>query len=206
MAVGNILPEPESGWKRIDDSNTAIGYLGDWFDDRNDVYYNNSMRFTFDNTAKIIINVVCSKIRIVQHIYTNRTQNAVITIDGEKYNYSTYGGHSAHFVVYENTELKYGNHIITISSPDISKSEDVSLGFDSMDIDDDGYLLDISYMTKRIVGEHIFYGGIDSSGNYIESETFVDVYNDYKTKNLSLLSSKISTPYKILRITKKEAS
>ncbi|NRT90013.1 Ig-like domain-containing protein [Clostridium beijerinckii] len=144
--IGQQLTQPESGWKRYDDTDGKIIYGSDFF--------NYPLSIFYDGTAKHNINVASSikfyfygtELRLYDSIAPNRKQGAKIYIDSnEAENISAYPASSgittgvAPCLIYEKTGLTEKVHCVYI---DIPEDNGKYFALDCLDIDDNGYLID----------------------------------------------------------------
>ncbi|WP_454015638.1 hypothetical protein [Bacillus sp. Marseille-Q7846] len=132
--VGDILLEPEPGWKRIDDADTNIKYDGKWALYKSDDYYNSTLHYKYKtigtDPASIRFNFYGTKLRIIGILAKDYDSNATITIDGktETINFSaTQPKNQA--IVYEKLNLPLGNHSV--------KLDGIFMNLDAIDIDSD---------------------------------------------------------------------
>ncbi|MEJ9237131.1 hypothetical protein P4K47_19020 [Bacillus cereus] len=132
--VGDILLEPEPGWKRIDDADTNIKYDGKWALYKSDDYYNSTLHYKYKtigtDPASIRFNFYGTKLRIIGILAKDYDSNATITIDGkiETINFSaTQPKNQA--IVYEKLNLPLGDHSV--------KLDGIFMNLDAIDIDSD---------------------------------------------------------------------
>lgn len=132
--VGDILLEPEPGWKRIDDADTNIKYDGIWALYKGDDYYNSTLHYKYKtigtDPASIRFNFYGTKLRIIGILAKDYDSNATITIDGkiETINFSaTQPKNQA--IVYEKLNLPLGDHSV--------KLDGIFMNLDAIDIDSD---------------------------------------------------------------------
>lgn len=154
--IGEQLLQPESGWKRFDDTDKNISYVGDWNNALNSLfykgsYYNTSVSSSF-NERKLIckFNFTGTKLRIISSITKWRSQNIIIRIDKieERYgenNSDETNNTSVQKVIYEKVRLTNKEHFVeiyidaltTIRPGDNSYK---SVEIDAIDIDENGEL------------------------------------------------------------------
>lgn len=150
--IGGQLSTPESGWQRIDDMNEYISYKGDnWVITTTDAntylgtsHYcpinvsNNTIEFWFYGT----------KLRLIDLLYNNRVDNVNVSIDG---NVETYNPNSPsniyQILLYEKTGLDLAVHKCILSST----SATGTFSFDAIDIDDNGYLVEIPVQIGDVI-------------------------------------------------------
>lgn len=142
--IGQQLLQPEEGWKRYDDRNSAIQYYnGAW------IIGSSSSRYlgteTSCNTvgATISFHFLGKKLRILDALSNNKGSNIEITIDGIKETFSSYSttnsSRYSQTLVYEKTGLSDSIHIVDIvlTDPDVGQY----LSLDAIDIDSEGRIL-----------------------------------------------------------------
>ncbi|ACD22428.1 Ig domain-containing protein [Clostridium botulinum] len=142
--IGDKISNPEKGWKRYDDINKKIVYSENG--------WNDSTFFTdgkFGKTTKVCMNpnnettikfeFKGSKLRTYGAGYSTMYSHNVISIDGIKYNMANWSDISNNVIgcSFEIRDLQYKDHIVTI---EYGGSERIYL--DSVDIDEDGCLID----------------------------------------------------------------
>ncbi|PEA65619.1 hypothetical protein [Bacillus toyonensis] len=124
--VGDVLKEPEPGWKRFDDTDSNIRYTGPWFhnsnavgDSNNTLSYKNSDHGTESTKCEFVFSG--KGIRIISK-YINSTSYRdpiKITIDGSSETY-TLSPKSAilQCLVYEKLDIAPGIHTVVIEAQD----------------------------------------------------------------------------------------
>ena len=141
--VGQQLLAPETTWRRYDDSDSRIKYMGtDWLISTNTNYYASTTHYLPTNSPNIINNSVSfkfygSKLRIVEDFYFDYSTSMTINIDGVDYTpYSVYNATILYKILaFEKLDLTMGLHVVTI------KSNNNRWALDAIDIDDIGYLI-----------------------------------------------------------------
>ncbi|WP_342530099.1 Ig-like domain-containing protein [Lysinibacillus sp. FSL M8-0216] len=146
--VGSRLLKPEIGWKRYDDSNLKIKYLGDVYKTQNDLYYNSgytsfSLKHPFNNELNgIKFNFTGTKIRLIglkSSVY--RSSNIVIEIDGVIERFNQTGVDTKMALVYEKTGLTDMQHSVSIYADDktskVGTDNSIRYDLDAIDIDGD---------------------------------------------------------------------
>lgn len=124
--VGDVLKEPEPGWKRFDDTDSNIRYTGNWQHDTNSAgYYNKSLSYKHQDhgnePTKCEFAFSGTGIRIISE-YMNSTsyrRPIKITIDGlsETYTISPIN-HLQQCLAYEKLNLTLGIHTVVIEAQD----------------------------------------------------------------------------------------
>lgn len=144
--VGDVLKEPEPGWKRIDDSNGLINYSGPWAAaTSDDGSYNKTVHFSGASNPGFFSATFAfygTSLRIIG-IMTEHYQKGTITIDGitEEINYNRVGVARC-VLVYEKLNLAEGKHTVTISGEKIN--------LDAIDINDTGELIPIEIKKPKV--------------------------------------------------------
>ncbi|WP_405158931.1 hypothetical protein [Paenibacillus sp. FSL H8-0283] len=140
--VGQRLFAPEPGWKRYDNSNSAIKYEGvGWISATGDsntyagtAHYiplngasSNSIKFNFYGT----------KLRIIDLYWTNRVDNVTIEIDGKVSTWNPNNpANKYQILVFEVSGLEKALHKVKLSTTSLSGT----FSLDAIDIDLDGRL------------------------------------------------------------------
>ncbi|MBX0351861.1 hypothetical protein [Bacillus toyonensis] len=124
--VGDVLKEPEPGWKRFDDTDSNIRYTGNWQHNTNAAgYYNKSLSYKHQDhgnePTKCEFTFSGTGIRIISE-YMNSTsyrRPIKITIDGlsETYTISPIN-HLQQCLAYEKLNLTLGIHTVVIEAQD----------------------------------------------------------------------------------------
>lgn len=149
--LGQVLTTPEAGWKRYNDSDNNITYIGSW-----KYYPNASYSYSSDNHETNIandsfkFNFIGSKVRLIACLLYNRSNDITIKIDGsivEKASQSdtnTSSSTSGNMkLYYEKTGLAYKEHYVEVicNTSGLRGYMDV----DAIDIDDTGKLVPYDY-------------------------------------------------------------
>ncbi|PEN53268.1 hypothetical protein CN540_20320 [Bacillus toyonensis] len=134
--IGNVLTEPEKGWKRIDDNDPLIRYIGNWkLTTGNDKHYNKTTHYNLDKTldTSFEFEFVGTKLRLLAYGDSGYDATSKVLIDGKEET-MVYNSPSGNQVIrYEKIGLDRGKHTVKV----IGKA----MSLDSIDIDADGYLL-----------------------------------------------------------------
>ncbi|MFV8520916.1 hypothetical protein [Bacillus sp. SBS7] len=146
IKVGEVLKEPETGWKRFDDRDPNILYQGNWIKNENitthyrGTFHNKPSSSGDDSIIKALFDFSGTKIRIIAFMTTGSYDVGTIKIDGEAFNFSYIKGTpTAQCLVFEKTGLDSGVHKVELSGRYIN--------LDAIDIDDTGELIAIE--TKK---------------------------------------------------------
>lgn len=142
--IGESLPTPESGYKRIDckelyDSLNTIK-TGDWIVDTNTSFYNNTVTYTKDSTAKLVFYVKTSKFRLISRKDLDRSTDGKIIIDGVEniLNMHNNGGSPYMELDFDQSFSSLYHKIEFVAGTD---SYNIKFIIDAIDIDDDGELM-----------------------------------------------------------------
>ncbi len=134
--VGDVLTEPEKGWKRIDDTDPLIRYIGNWkLTTGNDKHYNKTTHYNLDKKldTSFEFEFVGTKLRLLAYGDSGYDATSKVLIDGKEET-MVYNSPSGNQVIrYEKIGLDRGKHTVKV----IGKA----MSLDSIDIDADGYLL-----------------------------------------------------------------
>jgi hypothetical protein len=129
--IGQALTVPEAGWKRINNSDSLITYIGpNW-------QVINGGHLTYVATNTIQFSFTGNKIRVIAGYDPNWAATKVnIIIDGVSYIYDqSVGGAAPAKLLFEKNDLQNGNHIIVITGTD-SVNASHWFGLYAIDIDD----------------------------------------------------------------------
>lgn len=135
--VGDILTLPETGWKRIDDTDKNIRYTAGWTKYYEPSNWNDNYMYTKLKDNKITFKCYTSNLRIISPVNDNLSEDIEITIDSgdpvifsEKQNTLIY-----RVLVFESLNMEKAVHTVSIKT----KTDAWSV-LDAIDIDEDGYL------------------------------------------------------------------
>ncbi|PFW03907.1 hypothetical protein COL22_26490, partial [Bacillus thuringiensis] len=144
VKVGNLLKQPEMGWKRVNNTDSLIKYTED-MKLANDDTLGKRNCFMNDYTAgkagTILFEFVGTKLRILGITYKDYSSDIAIEIDGVKQKFSALNLNTTDFLqgstlVYEKNGLDFKKHSVKIYNSDATKL----YGIDAIDIDETGYL------------------------------------------------------------------
>lgn len=146
--VENQLLKPEIGWKRYDDTNSKIKYIGTGWTlpyTEDSLNYNGTcgaieegISSVVINDSSVIIKFYGTKFRLISAYVSSHTKDLRIDIDGVEQTRNLYREEVIHqALIYQNTDLDLGIHTVKIYS-----GNGIRFAIDAIDIDDDGYLLD----------------------------------------------------------------
>ncbi|MCB2354329.1 cohesin domain-containing protein [Clostridium estertheticum] len=117
--VGDVLKGPENGWKRTDDSNSSISYVGSgWGTEIDADYYKSAKHLSKNNGDSYKFNFVGSKVRIISKIIKAAVGSSSISvkIDGVVAGtFSQYGAKDiAQVLLFDQENIGEGEHYIEI--------------------------------------------------------------------------------------------
>ncbi|OOM82124.1 bacterial Ig-like domain protein [Clostridium puniceum] len=135
--IGQTLSQPENGWKRIDYTNKDIKYNGSWIDQTKD---NEGMGTkVLGDSVEFIMHSKNIRIIGLEHPYM-RSSVVNISIDGIPYNFSTRSNALIlDCLEFEKLNLPGQTHKIKITN-----MENLWYEFINIDIDKDGYLVNLN--------------------------------------------------------------
>ena len=139
--IYEILPQPEEGWKRFDDTDSNIIYNGTWNHNKEPAHYNKSTTYTdvIGNYYKFYF--YGSKLRLITGYHYNEGI-CTLNIDGIDYEVNSYQtGAQYCTLTFEKLDLKKGVHIVTGTLNKKNNPGKNYIELDAIDIDEDGYLL-----------------------------------------------------------------
>ncbi|PHF52244.1 hypothetical protein COI41_22120 [Bacillus toyonensis] len=176
--VGNVLTEPEKGWKRIDDTDPLIRYIGNWKTAIGNVdHYNKTTHYNLDKTldTSFEFEFVGTKLRLLAYGDSGYDATSKVLIDGKEET-MVYNSPSGNQVIrYEKIGLDSGKHTVKV----IGKA----MSLDSIDIDADGYLL--ARLGDKLVEPEPGWVRFDDTHKNIEyngfwktTEAYVSCYNN----------------------------
>ncbi|WP_088338746.1 hypothetical protein [Bacillus cereus] len=129
--IGQVLKNPETGWRRYDDANTLITYEGDWRIAESS-YAASGKYHLCSGKSKIRFSFVGSKLRIIGGTHRGWTGTVYVEIDGENcgtytnYNPASYGEYS--ILLYEKNDLEYKVHNVVLHTDQISTLDALDFG------------------------------------------------------------------------------
>ncbi|MHA4166738.1 hypothetical protein [Bacillus cereus] len=121
--IGQVLKNPETGWRRYDDDNNVITYEGDWRIAESS-YAAYGKYHLCSGKSKIRFSFIGSKFRIIGGTHRGWTGTVYVEIDGENcgtytnYNPASYGEYS--ILLYEKNDLEYAIHNVVLHTDAIS--------------------------------------------------------------------------------------
>ncbi|MGG4306725.1 hypothetical protein ABEW59_28855 [Bacillus wiedmannii] len=129
--IGQVLKNPETGWRRYDDDNPFITYEGDWRIAESSYAAYGKYQLC-SGKSKIRFSFVGSKIRIIGGTHKGWTGTVYVEIDGENcgtytnYNPASYGEYS--ILLYEKNDLEYATHNVVLHTDAISTLDALDFG------------------------------------------------------------------------------
>ncbi|WP_244294800.1 Ig-like domain-containing protein [Lysinibacillus fusiformis] len=135
--IGQQLPNPETGWKRFDDTFPALKYSGKWEKFETSSAFGKSDHRTSVGEQTLTFTFEGTKLRIISPINNNLSSEMTITIDDVAENFSIRGNSLQwQTLVYEKIGLTQGKHNVTITTSNTG----ISI-VDAIDIDESGYII-----------------------------------------------------------------
>ncbi|NKI22308.1 hypothetical protein HFN20_13955 [Paenibacillus dendritiformis] len=183
--VGDVLKQPEAGWKRYDDGDPSVKYFGTFIRESNVNFYNGASNYATSVDFKIKFDFIGTKIRIIGVQYPNKFPNVPITIDGVTETFSQVGSLNYQVLQYEKTGLEYRRHTVEIAIPsdagnnigyDPNNANVRNIQMDAIDIDENGQLKPYNPIAQKFLiqsdrGYHSIFNGRFSSGTAVPKMT-----------------------------------
>ncbi|MHB9924545.1 cell adhesion protein [Clostridium botulinum] len=193
--IGQQLLQPESGWKRYDDRNENINYVGNWIHENYVSYYKTTASYIKTN-GELSFNFTGDKIRIIgQNNSTSNTycENVKIIIDNVIYILNGKIGSGTQILQFEKQNLKYKEHHIKVIN-----TENKEYDFDAIDIDENGELKPYNpnlykYLIKQNNNYHTINNNYIDLGKIDNSEELYNVIDEYGYDDLSILTKELNT-------------
>lgn len=154
--LGQALTSPESGWRRHDNTDSRIAYIGTWVSAVETGGYLNTHSYSNIIGNSFKFKFFGSKFRLIDWTYSDKSSNISVNIDGQDVgSFSEYGSSVAQALVYEKTSLLMANHVVIITN-----NTNKYLSLDAIDIDETGYLVhptlnQMSNIDSGTVGDYI---------------------------------------------------
>ncbi len=149
---GSRLEHPNKGWKRYQEDNVNIKYLGDGWEKLH--YYNGDTKRSKKNLNSIIFYAYSDKIRIVGSVGGSYSDHIKVIIDDKEEGYysqyrflSTEDSIWPEALLFEKTDMSKELHKIEIKNLKNNKNIDL----DSIDIDENGYLIGIDEEERQFI-------------------------------------------------------
>lgn len=151
--VGQALTVPENGWKRYDDRDAAIEYIGSWSKTTSTSANSSTMSESAAIDDSIRFNFKGTKIRIISATNTTGSSNIEIIIDGVKETFTNINPLVWQALVYEKINLTDGMHEVIVTNKSTGR-----IFFDAIDIDSTGRLFhtqEVLNISELEVGKRI---------------------------------------------------
>ncbi|AKR12886.1 TPA: hypothetical protein ROY16_004176 [Bacillus thuringiensis] len=182
--VGDVLTQPELGWKRFDDTDSNIKYIGNWVAVQNiEDRFNGTLHYKHSShgTEPIAIefHFKGTKLRLITLVSKIYDKDLQITIDGVTETFSSSRDTvAAQILTYEKLGLSNSIHTVRITG--------IYANLDAIDIDDTGELIPIDVAKKPKVSLYEKESG----------KIFVDDFDSVNPKWLMSLSSAFNNAIK----------
>ncbi|MGQ4706327.1 hypothetical protein [Bacillus thuringiensis] len=130
--IGQVLKNPETGWRRYDDSDALITYEGAW-----EIRGSSSAAYgkyhICGGKSKIRFSFVGSKLRIIGATYKLWPGTVNVEIDGVKYGSYTVGDPDSlegnySVLLYEKKDLQYATHNVVLHADGVSTLDALDFG------------------------------------------------------------------------------
>ena len=116
--VGQALTGPESGWQRIEETNSGMSFLGTWVD-YTAAGISGYLKYSNTVNDMILFDFTGTRLRIIGYMSSNRSTNVSICIDGVYYYYNQYNASAiAQALVFESPVLTDTEHCVIIRGTD----------------------------------------------------------------------------------------
>lgn len=113
--IGKSLTAPEAGWKRYDDRDSNIAYVGNWAHGSDGPCYNGTYMQSNVMGSSVKFNFTGTKFRFIGAHYSDKTSSADISIDGIKIaTINQYGSLTYQVVECESIGLANTEHYVLI--------------------------------------------------------------------------------------------
>lgn len=137
-AVGEVLLEPESGWKRYDSFNSNFLYSGTWANAYSSKVYNGGDKYTLEAQAKVSFKFKGTKLRIISDSNYEHSKNIQVIVDGQSDSFSAYSSsYKSILVSYEKSGLTSDIHTVELINLEAGKY----FCFNAIDIDETGEII-----------------------------------------------------------------
>lgn len=177
--VGDVLKEPEPGWKRFDDTDSNFQYSGAWDISKSIGPYGGSLHFCRENNKIVTVqfNFFGTALRIIGLLFSAYDVGQISIDNMPPENISYKNGSTRHqTLVYEKFDLTEGVHTVSLSG--------LNINFDAIDI---------------LAGELIPFNSRKKQVSLYEKESgkiFVDDFDYVNPKWLMSLSSAFNNAIK----------
>lgn len=136
--IGQPLLQPESGWRRYDNTDINFEYIGSWVVSTSDSHYNSTSKASNDSNSKLKFTFKGTKLRIISLTSENRSNTTTISIDNSEPTTINLISDTAQYqvLIYEIEGLTNTFHNVEIDKG----SDSLYFNFDAIDIDENGIL------------------------------------------------------------------
>jgi len=134
--VGDSITSPETGWKRIDDSEIGNNFINGEYLINSNMYNGSFLMMNGEGSKEISFKFKGTKLRLISEWYANRSQNIKIDIDNlptETFSQYIASGNPFQVIGYEKEGLEDIVHDVKIYSNDL-------YSLDAIDLDESGYI------------------------------------------------------------------
>lgn len=144
--IGQSLTSPETGWKRIDNTDSNFVYDSNWTTHSNASHYGGSAHMLSAKTGKMEFYFYGTKLRLICHGVSGFSDQIKVTIDNSTpIIFSTNNSVGYQGLFYEQINLTKSTHKVVIEN-----LVPLSVRFDAIDIDSDGYMT-TGYINKVLI-------------------------------------------------------
>ncbi|WP_243153367.1 hypothetical protein, partial [Clostridium sporogenes] len=194
--IGEQLLQPESGWKRYDNTDSNITYIGAKQIVSGSKYSNSSlMYFQPSENCTIKFNFIGSKIRLIDTMSSNRSSNMNIKIDDINYTFNDYSPNSIdQRLIFEKAGLLFKEHFVEISN----NQKDTVYGLDAIDIDENGRLRPYNsnlykYLIKQDNNYYLINNNYIDLGTIDNNEKLDNLIDEYGYDDLSIITKELNS-------------
>lgn len=153
VTVGPILTSPEDGWKRIDDNDSMIKYMGNWkFISNYTLGYNSTEHVATAVNDKFSFKFNGSKLRVLGIARSNgatfeiKIDNIVLGTVNTSAGRNQYQDQT---ILFEKLNLSQGIHYVDVT---VTQADASYFNFDAIDIDSTGALIDPNAVLATSIG------------------------------------------------------
>jgi hypothetical protein len=145
--IGQPLTSPEAGWRRYDDTDSRIQYIGStWSFSTTTTHYNSTCHIQASNpvpiTSKVEFKFYGTKVRIISPRNLDFTAGLAIFVDGVQRQVTSVNNSELIFQIlnFEIAGLSMGVHTVSIHT----LTDERRWNLDAIDVDETGYLVDFN--------------------------------------------------------------
>lgn len=147
--VGQQLTAPESGWRRYDEKDSRLLYMGSgtWISATHASRYSGSIKYSSVNTITPTTHFIefkfkGTKLRLIDEIANNRPLTSTVVIDETVYSYTAYNAnYLSSSPLFQGLVFEVSNLADTVHTVKIYSNMTGYLCLDAIDVDSTGYLL-----------------------------------------------------------------